>query len=204
MKTRFAALVFALITLLAFCLLFSACASQPDFTGLEPYPMSQQEHDLLDAFGMTDSARIFRFRAPEEAISLAVHVYRLSPEGEWSEVDGGGISIGPDRKPVDQLDGTFAMQMREDYAINFRLNCAGQAAYQTQPIALDKEPVISTKVFLDSREEIQLDQEIPVALMAYSAGNALEGISLSGFFDPQSFRDMALVQAVTLEFSAAE
>lgn len=204
MKKISCALALVLAVALVFGLFSSSLSLQPTHTGVEPYPMSQWEMDLLEAFGMADSARIFRFHAPEEAISLAVHVYRLSPEGEWLEVDGGGISIGLDRKPVDRLDGTFTMQLREDYAIDFRLNCAGQAAYRSQPIALDREPVASIQTFLEERQEIHLDQETPVALMAYSAGTKIRSMSLSDFYEPQSFQDMALVQAVTLEFSAGE
>jgi hypothetical protein len=41
---------------------------------------------------------------------------------------GGGISIGKEREPIEQLAGTLAMQLREKNVIYFNINCGGRAS----------------------------------------------------------------------------
>ncbi|WP_262430319.1 hypothetical protein [Paratissierella segnis] len=76
---------------------------------------------------MEDNSQIISFHAPKEAITLNINIYKLEGDKNWSSIGGGAISIGTDRKPVEQLTGTFTMQLKENYAIDFNINSSGRA-----------------------------------------------------------------------------
>lgn len=184
-----------------------ACSSKTDSPkllskeGIAPYELSESEHYLLQSFGMDDTSQIISFHAPKEAISLNVNVYRLEAGGGWGDIGGGAISIGLDRKPTDQLTGTFTMQLKDNYAIDFNINSSGRASYKTNEISLDSEAVASVKGFLQEFQNIELNKEIPVALMVYNSNTRMRSYSLQDYFEPSKFEGMDLVQVVTLNFS---
>ena len=102
-----------------------------------------------------------------------------------------GVSIGYEREPVEQLTGTFTMN-------------AGKGAYKTNEVLLDTERLISTKVFLQEFQKIELNQKIPVALLVYDSGTTMRSYALQDYFNPEKFAGMDLVQAVTLTFTDNE
>ena len=59
----------------------------------------------------------------------------------------------------------------------------------------------STGGFFKDFKEIKLNKEIPVAIMVYDSDNSMENYSLESYFSPDVFKDMDLVQAITLTFS---
>lgn len=185
----------------------TACSSKADLPkvlskeGVSPYELSESEKYILQSFNIDDTSQIISFNAPKEAIALNVNVYRLEDSGTWSSIGGGGISIGTDRKPIDQLTGTFTMQLKENYTIDFVINASGKASYKTDEISLDSETMASTKGFLQEFQDITINTEIPVALMVYDSGTSMKSYSLQDYFEPSKFEGMDLVQVVTLEFS---
>jgi len=190
----------------------TACSSNTDSPkfltkeGIAPYELSESEKYILQSFGMEGNSQIISFNAPKEAISLNVNVYRLEDGGDWGSIGGGTISTGTDREPAEQLSGTFTMQLKEDYAIDFNINAVsgGRASYKIEPIMLNKEIAASSKGFLKKFQEIELNKEIPVALMVYNSGTSMPGFSLQDYFEPSSFDGMDLVQVVTFVFSDKE
>lgn len=121
-------------------LMLTACSSKADLPkvlskeGISPYELSESEKYILQSFNMDGTSQIISFNAPKEAIALNVNVYRLEDGGKWSSTGGGGISIGTDRKPIDQLTGIFTMQLKENYTIDFVINAGGKASYKTDEI----------------------------------------------------------------------
>ena len=204
--------LFTIILLFAFAMLLAACANTNDSLkvitkeGIKPYKLSKNEKYLLQAFGLEEDAQIISFFAPKEAITLKVNVYRLGGGNTWEIIGGGGVSIGYEREPVEQLTGTFTMQLEENYAINFivNINNAGKGAYKTNEVLLDTERLISTKVFLQEFQKIELNQKIPVALLVYDSGTTMRSYALQDYFNPEKFAGMDLVQAVTLTFTDNE
>ena len=200
MKKIFASLILAVILLG-----FAACSGKGDIPkpmskeGIAPYELSESEKYLLRSFGMERKSHIVSFKAPEEAISLNANAYRLNG-GVWELISAGGISISPDREPLDTLSGTFAMRLKENHAMDFFINVAGQAAYSTDEIVLSSEVIGSATNFLNEFQEIELNREIPVAIMAYDGGTTMQSFSVQNYFDTEVFEGMDLVQAVTLEF----
>ncbi|NLT58981.1 MAG: hypothetical protein GXX99_08475 [Clostridiales bacterium] len=196
-----AGLLFILMATLPAC---SGKADLPkalDKEGIAPYELSEGERYILQSFNMDGTSQIISFHAPKEAIALNVTVYRLEDSGTWGRIGGGGISIGTDRKPMDQLIGTFTMQLKENYTIDFVINAGGRASYKTDEILLDREAVASVKGFLQEFQDITINTEIPVALMVYDSGTSMKIYTLQDYFAPSVFEGMDLVQVVTLEFS---
>lgn len=185
----------------------TSCSSKADLPkvlskeGISPYELSESEKYILQSFNMEDTSQIISFNAPKEAIALNVNVYRLEDSGTWSSIGSGGISIGTDRKPIDQLTGTFTMQLKENYIIDFVINASGKASYKTDEISLDSETMASMKEFLQEFQDITINTEIPVALMVYDSDTSMKNYSLQDYFEPSKFEGMDLVQVVTLEFS---
>lgn len=184
----------------------SACSKKSEIPkvlakdGISPYELSESEKYILQSFNMEGTSQIISFNAPKEAISLNVNVYCLEDGGNWNSIGGGGISIGMDRKPIDQLVGTFTMQLKENYAMDFAINAGGMASFKTDEITQNFEQISSTKGFLREFQDITINTEIPVALMVYDSGTSMRSCSLQDFFEPSKFVDMDLVQVVTLEF----
>ena len=199
--------VLGLSLVLGTCIQAGAFPGQEEKEGIGPYELSQDQSELLQAFGMEQTSRIFSFAAPEEAITVKVHVYQLNEDGTWKVMGGGVLSIGTEREPVDRLAGTIAIERLEDYSIDFTINCAGSGSFASEPVELEKDeekPFVSTWTYLEERQDIQMDTEIPLAFMVYDDGNSLKSCSLEEYFDPSPYEGMELVQAVTVEFSDKE
>ena len=202
--------IFLLIITIIIVIALVACSNKIGSTkflekeGIEPYKLSQSEEYILQTFGMEGNSQIISFHAPKEVITLKANVYKLEDNKEWSNIGGGGTSIGKDREPVEQLTGTFAMQLRENNAINFNINVSGRASYLTDEIILDKEIMASMKGFLQEFQEIEINEEIPIALMVYDGGTEMRTYSIQDYFEPSKFDGMDLVQVVTLTFTDKE
>ncbi len=175
-----------------------------DEEGIAPYKLSESEKYVLQSFGMDGNSQVISFNAPKDAISLNVNIYRLDNNKEWGNIGDGAISIGIDREPAKQLTGTFTMQLKENYAIDFNINSNGRASYKTDEISLETEVVASAKRFLEEFQEIEINKEIPVAIMVYDNGTSMRSYSLQDYFEPSKFDGMDLVQVVTLTFSDKE
>ena len=139
-----------------------------DKVGIAPYDLSEEGEYILQSFGMENTSQIFTFKAPEEAITMNVKVYCLENSEKWHPVGGSAISIGKSREPIEQLEGTFAMQLQENYVVDFYINCAGQMSSESEEIVFESEGMASVKVFLQEFEEVKLNTEVPVALMVYA------------------------------------
>lgn len=198
---------YLIITVLLISIVLVACSNNagslkpPAKEGIQPYDLSDNEKYLLRSFGMEGNSQIISFNAPKEVISLEVKAYKLGDDKKWDVIGGGGISIGKERKPIDKLFGTFTIQLREDHVIDYSINTAGRASFKTDEIILDTEAIASVKGFLQEYQEIEIDKEIPVALMVYDSGTSMRTYSLEDYFDPTKFEGMDLVQVVTLTFT---
>ena len=198
--------IFCFLVIFIVLMSLSACSEKSnnaaflDKEGIAPYDLSEDGEYILQAFGMENNSQLIAFKAPKEAITMNVNVYCLDNSEQWKPVGGSAISIGEDREPIEQLEGTFAMQMQENYVIDFHINCAGQMSSKSEEILLDSEGMASVKVFLQEFEEVELNTEVPVALMVYDSGTSMKSYSLQDYFEPSEFAEMDLVQAVTLEF----
>lgn len=202
--------IFSLILIFIIIMTLVACSNKKDLPkllteeGIAPYELSESEKYILQSFGMEDNSQIISFHAPKEAITLNVNVYKFEDDKNWSSIGSGAISIGTDREPIEQLTGTFTMQLKEDYAIDFIINSGGRASYKIDEILLDTEPTASIKDFLNEFQKIEINKEIPIALMVYDSGTSMRTYSLQDYFTPSKFEGMDFVQIITLTFSDRE
>lgn len=196
-------------------LLLSSCGYRTENPGelgketVGPYSLSVQQKEILEAFGMKDTSCLLSFWGPKEAVSLHVRVYERREEGEmpdpaWKEAGGGSISLGQDPQAKDCLEGTVAMERKKDGGIEFHISSIGMVSFETEAVELEREPVISSWKFLQEPKEIQLEKEIPVAIMAYDSGSSMRSYSPEDYFEPSVFQGLDLVQAVTFTFSSEE
>ena len=177
------ALLFPLLLALA---LLPGCGTQQELTQntAAPYSLTQDQGELLELLGLSDRAGLVTFSGPEEATVLSIDTYQLRDGEPW--------------------EGLAVLQSREDYSIDLRVRTEGIAAYTTDPAEPDSDPQGWTLQFLEEETPITLGEPVPVALFLYSGDGSLRTHPLTDFADPAAFdgEDLALVQAVTLTFTA--
>lgn len=170
--------------------------------GVYPYEYSGDTQFVLQSFGMKDSTQIFTYKAPKEAVCFKIKVCRLNDDGVWECYKDGGVSINGDIS--DRLDGFVAIQLKDNYAIDFSIDSG--ANYSADEIKIDDEILQHATIFLEEHQDIELNTEIPVALMAYDSAevvNELLYVTLDDYYDPSrlNLADKDLVQAVVFEFT---
>ena len=170
--------------------------------GIGPYDLTEEGKFILESFGMFRNSKLFSFAMPEEAAGLNVNVYQLDEAGAWQQTGGGGIYLGEAGASGDgKLEGTVALELKEDYSIVYHIGGFGIASSQTEPVVLEEEVTSSTTAWLKDFKEAALEEEVPVAFMAYDSGTALESCSAEDYFQPEKWSGLDLVQAVTVRFS---
>lgn len=199
MRKKARLLCLALAVVLA---LLTGCRGQTPQAGsaLEPYELSQDQEELLELLGLSDTVGVIKFTGPEEATALSIDTYVLR-DGAWETTGGGQLSREEAGEP---WEGLAAIQSREDYSIGLRVRTEGIASYTTDAAAPESDPQGWTLQFLDEETPIVLGEPIPVALFLYSGDGSLRTHALTDFADPAAFdgEGLALVQAVTLTFTA--
>ncbi len=193
---------------LALLLPLAACSSQePDTATQEntiaPYALTDQEQSLLYAFGLTEEkAQVFSFQAPAEATAIFLQVSRLGEDGTWENTADSvaGIAIGEDQEGP--FSGLLGLEEESDRSISLHLQTnLGNLATPPQGAAPDLAWTMRSSVFLEDPQTIQLDQPIPVALLAYDSGTSMSSLNLQDYFTPENLTGPDLVQAVTVTFS---
>lgn len=181
----------------------SACSSLNDSkVAVKPYPLSEKEESLLEAFDLLNQSQLLSFNAPKDATSVMIHVYSLDEHGNWQDVQsGGGLSIETEHDTDIHLEGTFAMTLNDDRSINFVISSHGKFSSHVDLDELDFDATISTHAFLTDFHPIELNQEIPVAIIVSDEGTSMRSFAVDSYFEPDVFQDMKSVQAVTLTFT---
>ncbi|MEK4424673.1 hypothetical protein [Solibacillus sp. FSL K6-1523] len=198
---------FVLFLMMAMIIMLAACSNNASKTkllskeGVAPYELSESDAYLLQSLGLEMDANILSFKAPKTAKGLNVNAYVLNNDGTWEDIGGVGVSLGQDTGTDERLQGTFAMLLKENYAIDFNIHINGRFTSQTEALNVNFENMASLKGFLTDFRKIELNKEIPVALMVYDGGDSMRSYEMEDFFSPSIFEGMDLVQAVTLTFT---
>ena len=199
MRKKAGLLCLALAVVLA---LLTGCGNQTPQAGsaLGPYELSQDQEELLELLGLSDTVGVIKFTGPEEATALSIDTYVLR-DGAWETTGGGQLSREEAGEP---WEGLAAIQSREDYSISLRVRTEGIASYTTDAAAPESDPQGWALQFLDEEMPVVLGEPAPVALFLYSGDGSLRTHALTDFADPAAFdgEGLALVQAVTLTFTA--
>lgn len=199
MRKKARLLCLALAAVLA---LLTGCGNQTPQAGsaLGPYELSQDQEELLELLGLSDTVGVIKFTGAEEATALSIDTYVLR-DGAWETTGGGQLSREEAGEP---WEGLAAIQSREDYSISLRVRTEGIASYTTDAAAPESDPQGWALQFLDEEMPVVLGEPAPVALFLYSGDGSLRTHALTDFADPAAFdgEGLALVQAVTLTFTA--
>ena len=172
----------------------------PDQPGAQPLPLSEDAAYLLQVFDLDNSAQLLALQAPEGAVGLEVTVYRLGDDLAWKKTGGGEVIGG---SPED-VSGVFAMEAGQDQVVSLHFHGGGVGyAIETDPMPTPEAYGYSMNVFLTEFQEMELDEEIPIALLAYDVSSFSENLPLSDFFTPANLEGINLVQAVTLTFTSS-
>lgn len=197
-----------MLLILTLALALGACSDQAPAAQentIAPYELTQQESDLLSAFGLTeDNALALSFQAPAEAKALFIQVSRLE-DGVWENVSdsvsGFGMD-GPQEDLPDSFAGLLCLEENVDRSLSVHVQSTfGGFANTPQGAAPDLEWTMRSTAFLQEAQTIQLEQPIPIALLAYGTGTSMSSLDLQSYFTPEDLAGLALVQAVTVTFS---
>lgn len=200
----------SILLLLLIIIALTSCSSKndtlvpPKKDEVGPYELSQKEAELLQAFGLNihNNAQVISFKTPKETKAVEVNVYVLKDGTSWETI-GGTSMFANDEIHLEQLSGLFSMILRENYAIDFNLilSGGGGVAFKSEAIEDYSGHKASIKGFLPAFQEIELNKEIPVAIMVYDEGTTMRGHVPEHYYTPSVFEGMDMVQAVTLTFS---
>ena len=195
-----------LLMMLLATIILTACANdgQLNQVGIAPYQLTEQNKDLLQVLGIADNVAVLNFKAPDEAITLELNDYNLSEDGSWQNDLAGRISIGQEREPVDQLAGTLAVLLKENRSFDININCGGGAVYRVDPLDAAQEYMASARMFLSDTQAIDINQEIPIALLLYDNSTQIRSYSLSDYFTPSVFGGVDSVQFITVKFTDSD
>lgn len=196
----------ALVAIVTF---LTACSSSPKQLDtikaskevVQPYKYSAEETRLLTSFGMERKAHVFAFKAPASAKILHVNIYRLNKDGAWEGGKGGEILLSENDPPGLKLEGNLALLANDDHSFTYRINTVGCASYTSDPVAANTE-FSQADATLVQEKAIELGKEIPVFLSVCNKSMSMESFSVEDYFSPEKFKNMDLVQAVTLCFTS--
>lgn len=202
--------VWMMAALVAFAALLPACsgsAKQPDTIKagkevIQPYQLSAEETRLLTSFGMESKAHVFAFKAPASAKALQVNIYRLNKDGAWEGGDGGKVLLSENDPPAWKLEGNVALLANDDHSFSYRINTMGRTSYTSDPVDADTKFLQKADAALVQEKVIELGKEIPVFLSVCDDGTSMESFSVEDYFSPEKFKNMDLVQAVTMRFTS--
>ena len=198
----------AVITLLIVLMLLPTVSAHADINtrlngeGIAPYALTADETELLSAFGLTGNAHALAYNAPDEARSVSINVYTMVENGKWS-LGGGGILYGD---VGESLNGLITIVIKQDALMELRMINNSMSSFTSAPIEQFDKVIASSVEFLEDHQAIELEKEIPVAMMVYDMnyedGAAMGTFMLDDYYNPERFEGMDAVRVVTLMFSA--
>lgn len=192
-------LVKIVVLLAALALVFAGCRQNALKNVVSAYPLTSDQQKLLGYLNLEDSAKLFSYRCPEEALSVTASTYVLD-NGVWSKTGEGTISW--DAEDEMSRNGVFTLIYREDRRFDMSLNAQGTSTFRSDPVDVPEGLTAFSHAWLTEDQEIQLDKEIPVAIFVGDSGNTMESFTTEDYYHPEKLQDLDLVQAVTLTFSA--
>lgn len=181
----------------------SSHEKQLDKEGLAPYNLSEDEVFLLHSLGIDNKSQIIMFKAPKGVSSITANVYRLSDDYTWETEGGSGLAVINSTENNHDLSGIFTMLLKDDASLELRITTQDGAQYSNSTKEYENISAFtaSYKSFLSEFQQIELNREIPVAIILYDNGTAVKSYTPMDYFNPSTFEDMDFVQAVTLTFS---
>lgn len=211
-KTLVIILTIILLIVSSSCTKDSNVEKIEDEIGIKPYTLSQENIELLKVLNLEESSNILSFKVPKSVKYIKARIYILEENGIWKKVDELSKEIKNEHLNKDNIEGAFSMIINdvdtkemtiqigssihsiirdeEDYRID---NSISEEGFVLDTIQINR--------FLEDFQRIELNDEIPVAIMVENTGSDIISYSMKSFFDTANFEEIDYVQAVTLTFA---
>lgn len=185
--------------LLALIVISAGCQEAAKKGTVSPYSLSDEQTELLNYLNLNNTSMLYTLRPPEGTLGLTATSYVLE-NGNW--VDNGGGSISWDTSDSQELkEAVVSLVYREDRTFDISIHAQGTSSFRSNPLTYQEEWMSSSQSFLSEEREIQLDEEIPVALFVADSGSSMRSFDVDSYFFPENLQEYDVVQAVTLTFS---
>lgn len=195
MKKHFGALLGVWLVLAG---TLAGCGQGTTAQVLQPFPLTEEQQQILDYLNLGSTAQLFSYQPPEETRSIAVSCYVLQ-DGTW--VTNGGGSISWDQETEESKDGVVSLVYQEDGSFSISLHGKGVSSFQSDPMNFPEESLAHAHTWLGEPTKIPMEEEVPVALFVADADGQVSALSPEDYFTPEKFDPADRVQAVTLTFS---
>ena len=93
---------------------------------------------------------------------------------------------------------SITMKRLDDYAIYFKLSAGLKIEYTVEKP--DFTRFGSSHAYMTNFVDIELNKEIPIAIMAYTSGTTMQSFVVEDYSDLSRFEEYDYVQIVTVEF----
>ena len=197
--------IISIVLIIAITFSLFGCAEEVvNKVGVAPHDFDEGEEYVLSVLGMNSNTLIVDFNAPEWAKYVRLEVRALQ--------DGELTVLNTMAQPLDGVrNGAVTVELEANSVINHSIyNDGGRGSVSTNEIIIDgaEAGLGWTHTFLTEFQEIERNQEIPIAIIAYDVFNdskvTTEAPQLKDFEDLTMFEGTALVQIVTIKFSDEE
>ncbi|MGI6255322.1 MAG: hypothetical protein ACOYJZ_06775 [Acutalibacter sp.] len=183
--------------LLALAVLLAGCGQETAANTVKPYPITEEQQELLQYLNLNNTANLFSYQCPENSQEVTITSYVLE-DGTW--VINGQGTLSWDGKTVESREGVFTLIYQEDRRFAMSLHAQGTSSFRSDPVDIPPDLTASSNAWLSEEVEIQLEKEIPVALFVSDSGNRMSSLTVEDYFSPEKLEEMDLVQAVTMTF----
>lgn len=192
-------------------LILSSCTGKsmeasllPTKEGIAPVTLSERENQIINLLDKGNSA-FFAMKAPKESKRLQILLHTLKEDGTWDTTQtNNDMFRGEDSSDVQPLEGVFSLTRNDDCSIAMR--CENKNGVTTllndipaPQLSFDSNSGSSS--FLWHFQSIELDKEIPIAILALNQNNRITPPSLRDYYDTSKLADYDFVQVVTFTFT---
>lgn len=200
-------LILTILALSTSCTQVTELETTNNKLGIKPYTLSQENIELLKVINLEGTSNILSFKAPKSVKYIKAKIFILEENGRWKEIDELSKKIEKEHINNDNLEGTFSMIISDfgTKEITIKIGSSissiikNEGDYLIDSIISEGDFVLSN-IFLKDFQRIELNKEIPVAIMVKNAGANIKPYNIKSFFDTTNFEEMDYVQAVTLTF----
>lgn len=179
-----------------------------DEIGIKPYVLSDENKNLLRILSLEREANIFSFKAPKTVKNIKANIYILDEDNDWKEIDRLNTEVkDKDFYNNDILEGTFSIIIEDVHTKQMvvKLGSSIRTIRRDKGDSLiDREifegGYVSSSKFLENFKSIELNKEIPLAIMVENKGEEIMSYNINNFIDITNLEEFDYVQVVTLIF----
>lgn len=162
---------------------------------IEQAQLNDDEKNILSLMDVKNNGVICDFVVDENVESVYITVYKYK-DGAWKEYTR-------DSRLFADTEGRIGLAY-EDMGNGMKTSFQGEHDNGSTEFYPDTEDIYNTgrmQSTLNTRETVEYNKEIPVAIQVYTGDNGPSSVGLESFFEPDTLSGCADAYAVTIEFS---